>query len=96
MVILTAWITLGWCMLQFARSESRWIPSRVEWLLLLGIGLVFFQMAELPQALVQQLSPASAELLPIWQPDSQSPAKPGVWNRISRRAERRRKRLAKA
>ena len=83
LTILTAWISLGWCLLQFTRSESRWIPSRVEWLLFLGIGLVFLQTVELPAATAKAFSPAAGKLLSTWQPDSNSPASLGVWNRIS-------------
>lgn len=83
LTIFTAWISLGWCLLQFSRKESRWIPSRVEWLLLLGVGLVFLQTMELPASLMQSFSPGSGQLLTTWQPDSTSPASLGVWNRIS-------------
>lgn len=73
-----AWFTRS-CFLR----QAKWRWSGVEWLILLGGTLIVLQLIPLPPSLLQKVSPAIGQLLPLWQGDSSTPGTLGTWSTIS-------------
>lgn len=76
----TAVACLGWHCLSV---EARWRWSGLEWILSAGILLVILQLAPLPAALLQRLSPHVSGLLPLWTVHANPETQLGVWNQLS-------------
>ena len=83
LIILASALAGLWCAFQFVQRDCTWVFSRVELLLAAGIGLLILQITPLPMETLNQLSPQSAEALPLWQASADSGASMGLWNRIS-------------
>lgn len=76
------WVAVAWTLRQCLRKRAVWTVSGAEWLLGLGLLVVLLQLTPLPAAILQRLSPAVYQLLPLWS-GSQEPASLGAWHQIS-------------
>ena len=76
------WIAVAWSLHQCFARRAWWTSSRYEWLLLLGFGVVVLQLIPMPGTLLQRLSPAVYQLLPLWSGESVT-AQLGHWRQIS-------------
>ncbi len=61
--VAAAW---AWAVRQCLQPDARWRSVAATPLLLLGLVLVVLQIVPLPPWLLGHLSPATAELLPLW------------------------------
>ncbi|MBI2479521.1 MAG: hypothetical protein HYV60_13065 [Planctomycetia bacterium] len=82
-VLCVALTAMCWCARQCLADRGSWRKSGVEWLLLAGLGLLLLQLTPLPHALLSLVSPHTFDLLPLWNPDSDSSVHLGVWNQVS-------------
>lgn len=57
--------TIGWLSHQLFGEKSDWAPTRVELLLLTVLALGLFQITPLPQSILDALSPAIDDVLPL-------------------------------
>jgi O-antigen ligase/tetratricopeptide (TPR) repeat protein len=73
----------AYCARQCVLSEAPWRMSGAEWLILAAALLLIFQLAPMPPSLLERASPGLRELLPLWQADSDSPGRVGVWRTLS-------------
>lgn len=80
--VLATLTLLAWAATQCRRSNAVWRFTGAEPLLVLGLGLIFFQTLELSPELLATLSPRLAEILPFWDgSDRAFPDRP--WRTIS-------------
>ena len=73
-----AW-TIRWCL----HRRFTWRATWAALLLLAGAGLVTLQVVPLPQGLLRQISPHTAEILPLWHSRGESAAQWGPWRTVS-------------
>ncbi|MGE3780900.1 MAG: O-antigen ligase family protein, partial [Pirellulaceae bacterium] len=73
----------AWGARQYAVRDARWRWSGAEGLILGGFLLLSLQVVSLPTGLLQQLSPAIAQLLPLWRPDADLVFRLGNWSTVS-------------
>lgn len=60
--------TIGWISHQVFGGRSDWVPTRVELLLLSVLALGLFQITPLPQPMLDAISPAMDDVLPLRSP----------------------------
>lgn len=86
-VALVGLFCISWWTKQYRSGQAtRWRSSGVEWLLAAGAAVVLLQLVPLPRTLLSNLSPALADLLPMWSPSGQNSSvmvSLGEWRRIS-------------
>ncbi|HUG69153.1 MAG TPA: O-antigen ligase family protein [Pirellulaceae bacterium] len=82
-VLCVALTGVLWCARQCLSEQAKWRKSGAEWLLLAGLGVLVLQLTPLPQALLALASPHISELLPLWNPSSDSSIHLGIWNQVS-------------
>ncbi len=78
-VSLTA---LVWCVRQCVARESGWFRSGAGWFLLVGLLVIGFQLVPLSSGVIQSLSPATSELLPLWS-GPEAAGSLGHWSQLS-------------
>lgn len=78
LVAMVAWLLRG-----AVASGFRWRWSGAEWLFVAGALLVGLQIAPLPDAWLQILSPKLAQILPLWGTQALPEARLGTWSTIS-------------
>ena len=78
--VAAAW---AWAIRQCFQPDARWRPTAATPLLLLGLAIVVLQIVPLPPWLLARLSPATADVLPLWGADAGAAAWLGCWNCIS-------------
>ncbi|MBP62414.1 MAG: hypothetical protein CMJ62_12915 [Planctomycetaceae bacterium] len=74
---------IAWYLLQATSQTKSWRWSRVEWLLVAGLGVLMLQLVPLSQPLLELLSPSIGELLPIWVTSNDSSLTIGSWTQVS-------------
>jgi O-antigen ligase len=80
LAVVAAW---AWAVRQCLQPDAGWRSVAVTPLLLIGLALVVLQIVPLPPWLLGRLSPATAEVLPLWSATGGTAAWFGYWNRIS-------------
>lgn len=75
--------SICWVLRKALRKQLRWRWTGVEWLAGLSIGLLLFQLVPLPASVIQFVSPNVYELLPTWDPTSESTLRFGTWHTLS-------------
>jgi hypothetical protein len=74
---------LAWAIRQSLSPNPSWRPTWAIVLICAGAMLVALQAIPLPQALLEKLSPHSAEVLPLWNPDQSTASSISRWAFIS-------------
>ncbi|MEX0977216.1 MAG: O-antigen ligase family protein, partial [Pirellulales bacterium] len=83
LVVLAVLVATAWGARQtLMRGEASWTRSPVEFILVPAVGLVFLQLAPLPQPMLRILSPRTAQLLPLWQ-EGGATFGLGTWNQVT-------------
>jgi len=82
-VLCVAITALLWCVRQCLVVRAKWRMSGVEWLLIVGLGVLLLQLAPLSQQMLSFVSPHIYEMLPLWAPTSDSTLQLGTWNQAS-------------
>ncbi len=80
---LSAYTACAWSLAQFLRPQGDWIRSRTYLFLAAAIGLLVLQLVNLPPAVLNQISPHIAEVLPLWSAGNDQPIHIGTWTQIS-------------
>ena len=82
--ILSTLTCLLWAIHQWWHGDGRWRFTGAEPVILIGLGLVIFQVCPIPPDLLAAVSPKQLSLLPMWQSGSGASAGlPTDWNRVS-------------
>ncbi len=83
LITIAVIIAVAWAARQALRRESTWRCSGVEWLLAAGVVLLVLQIVPLPQQILAQAAPKTAELLPLWNTQADPSVVLGTWSCIS-------------
>ena len=81
LTVFAATAATVWWLRQALLPRQYWRRSAVHLLLLAGLALVLLQLAPLPGSWLAQLSPKSAELLPLWNENANAGL--DSWNQVS-------------
>ena len=82
-VLLVAAFALSWLAEQLRSEATKRFATGAEWLLILGLALVTWQIIPIPADWLAKISPNIAELLPSWQNGAVAASGFGEWRRIS-------------
>jgi O-antigen ligase/Tfp pilus assembly protein PilF len=82
-VTLTVVAAGGWFVRQALLAPAPWTRNAAYAVLMLAVVMVGLQIVPLPSGVLQRLSPRTAELLPLWTSDDDSPVTLGVWRTLS-------------
>jgi len=80
LAVTAAW---AWAVRQCLRRDAKWRPTATTPLVLIGLALVVLQIVPLPPWLLGRLSPATADVLPLWSANAGTVAWFGYWHCIS-------------
>jgi len=83
LVLCAAWLACCWGIYQLKSSQSRWVPTRAEPLLFIGLLLPILQIVNLPAETVAAISPQLLQILPLWDAATNSATQMGTWNTLS-------------
>ena len=79
-VVLAVLISVAWTARQTLLRQAAWRHTGAQWLLLVAVLLVAFQLVALPEKWLTRLSPATLQMLPLWAGSDDSL---GMWSQIS-------------
>ena len=82
-VSLVCATVLAWCARQCLIEDPKWKRTNADWLILSALSLVVLQLLPLPLTLLLRLSPALAELLPLWTTNHGETLGLGNWRYVS-------------
>jgi O-antigen ligase/tetratricopeptide (TPR) repeat protein len=82
-VALVAATAVAWFTRQAMLPAARWPRTAAHGLLLLAVALVVLQIIPLPADWLTQISPRTAELLPLWSAEGNAAAHMGAWQTLS-------------
>jgi len=82
-VLLVSLTSLVWLTSQSLRAEAKWTWTGAEGLLTLGCLLVIAQLIHWPAKVLATISPAIAELLPLWTAENEPWFQFGEWTCLS-------------
>lgn len=81
-VACVCWVAVAWTLRQCFANRATLTLSGREWLVLAGFGVILLQLVPLPRDIIQRLSPAIHQLLPLWS-GSSATAQLGDWSHLS-------------
>ncbi len=80
LVCLTAVL---WFCRQSIQGRSKWRWTGAEWVILASLFLISLQLIPLPASLLEAVSPAISDVIPMWTVQAGSDQSLGTWSRIS-------------
>jgi tetratricopeptide (TPR) repeat protein/O-antigen ligase len=83
LLALVALISTAWFLRQVLLPVAHWPRTWAHCLILLALATVTVQLIPLPATAISQLSPRTADLLPLWTPASNALATLGTWQTLS-------------
>ncbi|MGB6041989.1 MAG: O-antigen ligase family protein [Pirellulales bacterium] len=82
-VLFVVLFAVTWLVQKTLAGDRRWRSSAAQWIVLAGITVLVVQLTPLPTATVNWLAPRSAETMPLWSADADSPVRLGTWQTVS-------------
>jgi tetratricopeptide (TPR) repeat protein len=83
LVVLAIVAASSWSIRQSLYRHAAWKPTWTVWLILLVVGMLLFQLVQLPPSVCEFFSPAQKSLLPTWSDQVPDSIRMGSWNTIS-------------
>ncbi|NND96286.1 MAG: hypothetical protein HKN47_03025 [Pirellulaceae bacterium] len=83
LVCIIAFTVTCWTMRKLMQKTVQWPWTGLEWVAAASIALLSLQLTPLSNALLTSISPSTLELLPTWNPQSNSAVNFGSWEHLS-------------